>query len=499
MLNVSMTEKDEITMVSIQKHTSYHYLIALFILAFYGVQVCPFLESLSVWQLTTPIAIVFLLQWLLRYKLETAIHHRDFKHQVALQFKTDLGLFLLSGILLAAFNAIAFDIPAVSGGKILIGMAVLGYLSACQLSLTREYQIANILTEQGLHLTPDATPFPLTRKFNLFAVICAIALIGVVFLVINKDLEWLAEPGNNIPIETAQRYILSEIIFVVAIIMTYVLLIIMGYSRNLKLFINNEQQTLELVAQGNLNVRVPVTSNDEFGLMALHTNTMISSLAKKTQELNTTRDASILGLASLAETRDNETGGHILRTQNYVKALANEMARSEKYKASLSPEIIDLIYKSAPLHDVGKVGIPDNILLKPGKLTETEFKIMKNHAQIGADALAVAEHQLGSNSFLKYAKEISLAHHEKWDGSGYPNQLTGENIPLSGRLMALADVYDALISKRIYKPAFSHGKARSIIIEGKGSHFDPAVVDAFISIEGTFIAIAKEFSDRIKE
>ena len=171
------------------------------------------------------------------------------------------------------------------------------------------------------------------------------------------------------------------------------------------------------------------------------------------------------------------------------------MSQSEKHAPLLTPEYIELLYKSAPLHDVGKVGVPDNVLLKPGKLTDEEFDIMKKHPEIGAEALSIAESQLGSCSFLRVAKEISLTHHEKWNGQGYPNQLAGEDIPLSGRLMALADVYDALISKRVYKPAFSHEKAKGIIIEGKGQHFDPDVVEAFLAVEQQFVEIAATHKD----
>jgi len=156
--------------------------------------------------------------------------------------------------------------------------------------------------------------------------------------------------------------------------------------------------------------------------------------------------------------------------------------------------MIDLIYKSAPLHDSGKVGIPDAILLKPGRLTDEEFEIMKQHSLIGADALKSAQAVLGTNSFLTVACEIMETHHEKWDGSGYPHGLKGDQIPISGRLMAMADVYDALVSERVYKAAFSHEKARSIIVEGKGLHFDPDVVDAFLELETVFQEIADKFS-----
>jgi putative two-component system response regulator len=218
---------------------------------------------------------------------------------------------------------------------------------------------------------------------------------------------------------------------------------------------------------------------------------------ERTQEVQTTRDISILALASLAETRDNETGAHILRTQRYVKALALELRKNPKYTDQLGDDVIDLLFKSAPLHDIGKVGIPDAILLKPGKLTDEEFAIMKTHASLGSDAILKAEADLGDRdtSFLRFAREIAHSHHEKWDGSGYPGGLSGDEIPLSGRLMAVADVYDALISARVYKPAFSHEKAHGIILEGRGGHFDPEIIDAYLAIESEFRQIASDYSD----
>ena len=220
-------------------------------------------------------------------------------------------------------------------------------------------------------------------------------------------------------------------------------------------------------------------------------------VAERTAELSQTQDVTIYALASLAETRDNETGNHIRRTQYYVKALAEELAASGTYSNQLDPDTIELLFKSAPLHDIGKVGIPDSILLKPGKLTDEEFDTMKTHSTLGADAIRIAEDIIGNTdtSFLRFAREISATHHEKWDGNGYPLGLSGEDIPLSGRIMAVADVYDALISKRVYKPAFSHEKSRDIILEGSGSHFDPKIVDAFIRIEDTFQSISASYKD----
>ncbi len=215
---------------------------------------------------------------------------------------------------------------------------------------------------------------------------------------------------------------------------------------------------------------------------------------ERTNELQQTQDVTILSLSALAETRDPETGAHINRTRRYVRLLAERLRKHPKFRDELdNDKIIDLFYRSAPLHDIGKVGIADAILLKPGPLTEAEFEEMKKHPIIGGDSLSWAEKQLGSNSFLRYAREIAYNHHEKWDGSGYPAGLAAENIPLSGRLMALADVYDALINKRVYKEAFSHEKSKGIIIKGRGTHFDPDIVDAFLKIERQFYDIATRF------
>lgn len=219
-------------------------------------------------------------------------------------------------------------------------------------------------------------------------------------------------------------------------------------------------------------------------------------VAQRTHELVATRDAAILAMASLAETRDNETGNHIRRTQRYVKALAEEMAGLPHYAQLLTPAYIELLQKSAPLHDIGKVGVPDHILLKPGKLTPEEFEIMKRHPDIGRQAIEKAEEDLGMPiEFLRIAKEIAASHHEKWDGSGYPHGLKGQDIPLAARLMAIADVYDALISQRPYKQPMSHEAAVELIHVGRGTHFDPEVVDAFDRCVAAFRAIAARFAD----
>ncbi|MBU0747962.1 MAG: two-component system response regulator [Gammaproteobacteria bacterium] len=230
--------------------------------------------------------------------------------------------------------------------------------------------------------------------------------------------------------------------------------------------------------------------------LAHHNNFLEQEIANRTRALAELQDATIRAMASLAETRDNETGNHIRRTQHYVEALARKLQDHPRFKDELTDAAIETIFKSAPLHDIGKVGIPDRILLKPGKLTPEEFEIMKTHTTLGRDAIVAAETDaMLDNPFFRYAKEITYSHQEKWDGSGYPEGLMGNTIPLSARLMAVADVYDALISERVYKSAFTHETAVEIIRDGRGSHFDPDMVDAFLVLSEEFRAIAQRFAD----
>jgi len=219
-------------------------------------------------------------------------------------------------------------------------------------------------------------------------------------------------------------------------------------------------------------------------------------VAERTEEIAAIQDVTILAMASLAETRDVDTGNHIRRTQNYVKALALQLCDHPRFADGLTERAIETLFKSAPLHDIGKVGIPDRILLKPGRLDAAEFEIMKTHTTLGHDAIAHAERALGVKvAFLTVAKEIALSHQEKWDGSGYPQGLSGDAIPVSARLMALADVYDALISRRVYKEPMSHAEATEIIVAGRSKHFDPDIVDAFVFIQDEFVAIAERYAD----
>jgi putative two-component system response regulator len=217
---------------------------------------------------------------------------------------------------------------------------------------------------------------------------------------------------------------------------------------------------------------------------------------RRVVQMSTIQDVAIVALASLAETRDNDTGNHVRRTQYYVEILANQLRGHVRFAPLLTDDNIELLYKSAVIHDIGKVGIPDHILLKPGRLTPDEFEIMKTHTVLGRNAILAAEKLLDApNDFLRFGREIALSHHERWNGKGYPEGLVGEAIPISARLMAVADVYDALISKRPYKEPFTHKEAVAIITQERGQQFDPDVTDAFVASVGDFQQIAMQYAD----
>ena len=244
-------------------------------------------------------------------------------------------------------------------------------------------------------------------------------------------------------------------------------------------------------------VRTQLQAKQARDWMADKAEALEMEVARRMKENNLTQQVSIRALAHLAELRDPETGNHILRTSGYVRRLASGLRQAPRFAEVLSERMIDLMARSAPLHDIGKVGIPDHILLKPGPLTPEEWIIMKTHSKLGSDAIEQAERDVEIPvPFLAVAKEIAHWHHEKWDGSGYPDGLAGEAIPLSARLMALADVFDALVSQRVYKPPMSFAEARAIIAAGRCKHFDPDITDAFLAGFDDFVAIAGRYRDQ---
>ncbi|MCK6261837.1 HD domain-containing protein [Vibrio sp. ZSDE26] len=481
--------------------TNYHYnapltlklyIIAGIIFGTYGGRVCPMLETLSTNEIMLHVGVTYSILWFFRHLISNSGNSWCLSNLV----RFDVLIGLIFSLPLAIFYNVSYEFPLESNFKILFGMALFGFFSGTILQLYAKLEYFDHWQDnRDASVILSGQRQSMVKQMIMMMSLLLITLTSMLMMVALKDIFWLEHNPERFLDGSGQISVIKEFIYITLVLGGYAGAILVLWTKLMKKILFSQERTLIEVTQGELNKRLPIFEHNELGSMASLTNQMLDSLQSSQDEVKTTRDVAIVSLSALAESRDNETGAHILRTQEYVKALAIELSNVDKYKTLLTPNYIELLYKSAPLHDVGKVGIPDSVLLKPGKLTPEEFEIMKTHPEIGATALSMAEKQLGTSTFLQLAKEISLSHHEKWDGSGYPNQLVGENIPLSGRLMALADVYDALISKRVYKEAFSHEKAVSIILKGKGNHFDPQVVDAFTAIEGRFIEIAAHFQD----
>jgi putative two-component system response regulator len=289
-----------------------------------------------------------------------------------------------------------------------------------------------------------------------------------------------------------QRYAMIPVVFLTA--MTEIENKTRGFELGAVDYVTKPFEVLEVQARVKTHLSLVLARRE----LERQNEILEVKVAERTHELALTQDVTVHSLATLCETRDNETGGHILRTQRYVKALAQRLSAHPRFAAQLTPATIELLFKCAPLHDIGKVGVPDAILLKPGRLTDDEFTIMRTHCELGYEALMKSEKLFLAEdrpSFLAHAKDIASAHHEKYDGSGYPRRLAGDAIPVSARLMAIADVYDALICKRVYKPAMPHEQAVAIIAKDAGTHFDPDMVEAFLAIQDQFRAIAAELAD----
>lgn len=230
-------------------------------------------------------------------------------------------------------------------------------------------------------------------------------------------------------------------------------------------------------------------------MLQTHNGKLQEQVREQVKDLSSAQLATIFAMSKLAESKDPETGAHLDRMREYCKLLSQQLSSSARHASIVDKRFVDSIYAASPLHDIGKVGVPDHILLKPGKLDPDEWTIMKTHCAIGAETLRAVHALHPGNEFIAMGIDISQSHHEKWDGTGYPFGLSGEQIPLSARILALGDVYDALTSRRCYKEPFSHEKSLNIILEGKGGHFDPDVVDAFLETENEFVRIRKHHQD----
>ena len=472
------------------------YLISFFMLFIYITQVCHRITETNIHYLILSLLIVFGVGLSIRhYIIKFIVDKANSSTQVLKQFITELSIFIAMSIVFMIY--ISQITSFMCALKFIPTFIIMGLFTATEFSLKRERQLIMYCSQTKKHIDVHDKYLPVPIKLMIISIVCIISVTFVMSTVVNKDIKWL------INLEKSHLYTNQHIIVIIKmtivgfIFLSLIINLIYSYAKNLKMLLNNQNNILKSLYSGNMNVEVPICTNDEFGSMAYYTNKMIRKLREYTNELRVSQKVTILCLASLAETRDNETGAHILRTKFYVLTLATKLKNHPRFSAYLNEKTITLLGDCSQLHDIGKVGIPDSILLKPGKLTPEEFEIMKRHTIIGRDALQAAKKRLrsGTTPFLDLAQEIAYTHHEKWDGTGYPQGLKGEEIPISGRIMALADVYDALINKRVYKEAFSHEKAKEIIISERGKHFDPDIVDAFLAVEEKFKKIARKYVD----
>ena len=478
-------------------YNSLHYLVAVVLIAVYGAVVCPFIAGLSFLQVIIPLAFCFgagyALRTVLRSQLLGAQNDANLPERV---LQIEFASIMATGVLYIAYNALVFAFPVGSALKVMLGVFTIACFVATEVTLRHELQIAQYCKKEKIQVKHSDSRRSFTVLIMLIASFPVVLLTILQILAFDNDLAYLEKIDSISEIAKARQGILLEAFFIASIVLGYLLTVALAATRLLAFHLDNQRSALKRVSEGYLRERVAVVSNDEFSSIARYTNSMLCELEEHNKTLQRTQDATIMSLATLAETRDNETGAHIMRTQRYVQALAEYLAGNPDFEKELTPQFIKLIYKAAPLHDIGKVGVPDSVLHKPGKLTDSEYDTMKTHTILGLRALEVVESELGKVPFISCAKDLVATHHERWDGNGYPSGLKADDIPLCGRLMAIADVYDALISERVYKRAFSHQEARDIIVEGRGSQFDPAIVDAFIACEAEFQAIADQFDEK---
>ncbi len=359
------------------------YSIAALLFGIYGGRVCPLLETLTTREVLFHMSVVFSILFFIRFFITTR-----FSFKPNLNFiRLDTALFFLISLPFAYFYRTIYDFPLDSNLKILFGMTLFGFFTGSIIHLS--YKIKNfnfvMMKDQTSAVLMDKRRSMVKQMITLVVILLstmAIMLIMIAF----KEIHWLEQTPEALYDGSGKLSILKEFIFIAAVLTGYAISIMVLWARLMKKILLSQEKALIQVTNGNISTRLPIAQHDELGAMAILTNQMLDSLQDSQNEVLTTRDVAIVSLAALAESRDNETGEHILRTQEYVKALAVHLSGHQKYKKILTPAYIDLLYKSAPLHDVGKVGIPDSVLLKPGKLTEEEFEIMKGHSQIGPDA-----------------------------------------------------------------------------------------------------------------
>jgi response regulator RpfG family c-di-GMP phosphodiesterase len=469
------------------RRSAAHHIVSSVFVTIYGYSVCNFINGLQVSLWAATLVPVLTAQWLLRSALAARISIANPVARPRLAFLTELSVFVFGGATIGIVNTMLHGFPPGSGLKAMLGFVTIGVFAGVDQAFV---QIRIRFEQGGMAALPSTPRSPFAIRFGLgFGLVTALVL-GVVSLLVLRAIE----DGQAHDAQGFRRLAI-EFAFVFVVILCYVANLARGAEKLLATAVSEQVRTLGSAREGSSRRRAVIGTNDEIGFVSGEINHLLDELDRAHDATTRTNDAIVKALIGLAGARDNETGGHLQRTQHYVATLCEQLALTPEYGSILTQRVIAEIVGAAPLHDIGKVAVPDAILRKPGRLNPDEYDVMKTHVAHGLAVIDSVIADVGVTPYLAAARDIIAGHHEHWNGAGYPLGLVGREIPLAGRVMALADVYDALRSARVYKPPMSHAQAKRILMDGAGTHFDPMVVASFLTIESRFERIADSFAD----
>lgn len=463
-----------------------HHLVFSVFVTIYGYSVCNFINGLQVALWAATLVPVGVAQWLLRNIVAGRIALTAPASRPRLAFFSELGVFVLGGAVIGIVNTVLHGFPAGSGMKAMLGFVTIGIFAGVDQAFVQ----TRIRFEQGgMVASRDMVRSPFSIRLGLSIGVVVALVLGIASLLVLRGIE----DGAFSDISGFRRLAI-EFAFVFGVIVCYVANVARGAEKLFAKAISEQVQTLSDARDGKARRRATVGTQDEIGFVSGEINHLLDELDRAYEATTRTNDAIMKALIGLAGARDNETGGHLQRTQGYVGLLCEQLSLDPDLAPTLTPQAISDIIGAAPLHDIGKVAVPDRVLLKPGRLTPDEYDMMKTHVAHGLAVIDKVIADVGITPYLAAARDVIAGHHEHWNGAGYPFGKKGTDIPLAGRVMALADVYDALRSARVYKPAISHAEARQILIDCAGTQFDPMVVAAFLVVEPQFERIASNFA-----
>ncbi|MCZ8373873.1 MAG: HD domain-containing protein [Beijerinckiaceae bacterium] len=468
-----------------------HHVLSSVFVSIYGYSVCNFINGLevSVWAAT--LLPVLVAQWMLRSVVARHISTLPSARRPRLAFWGELSAFIVGGAVIGIVNTMFHGFPAASGLKAMLGFVTIGVFAGVDQAFV---QTRIRFEEGGMHAFPTKPRSPFAVRLGLSFGLVTALVIGIISLLLLRGIE-----DGTIRDPRSFSQLAIEFAFVFAVILCYVANAARGAEKLLAKAVSEQVQTLGEAREGRVQRRAVIGTHDEIGFVSAEINHLLDELDRARATTTRTNDAIMKALIGLAGTRDNETGGHLQRTQHYTWVLCKQLALHPDYADVLTQAAIADIVSAAPLHDIGKVAVPDAILRKPGRLTSDEFEVMKTHVSHGLAVIDKVIADVGITPYLAAARDVIAGHHEHWNGAGYPFGLKGAEIPLAGRVMALADVYDALRTERVYKAAMPHAEARQILVNGAGTQFDPLVVAAFLVVEPEFERIATSFADQAQD